>query len=221
MRFPGVTGHSEVMTLRLLLKNLAWSDLGVVVWICFCAALGLAIGDQVRQLDRFGTTIDQSARALDEVAAALEQLAGVPFVGDGIRDVADEIAATAQVMRQSASDTRSAAANLSVLLTLAVMVIPTAPVLALYVPYRVQQVRQNTNLLRSLRGNRGTAFTRNYLANRALSDLTYNTLRRIGPDPWGQVREGHVEELAAEELRQLGLGDEVGSLTERAKEDGH
>ena len=67
--------------------------------------------------------------------------AGLPFVGDEIQAIADQIAATVQRMRQSASDTRSSAGNLSVLLTLAVAVVPTAPVIAVYVPRRVRELR--------------------------------------------------------------------------------
>lgn len=200
------------MTARLILKSLTWSDLGVALWVGFCIALGVAIGNEVRHLDRYGTTIDQSAGALEETASALNLIAGVPFLGDEIRDIADEIAATALRMRSSGSDTREAAHNLSTLLALAVSIIPTAPVLALYLPYRAHQVTQTRELIRSLQRNRHAVFTRNYLANRALTDLPYDALQQLGQDPWGQVRQGRVDRLAAEELRRLGLEEELSTL---------
>jgi hypothetical protein len=200
------------MTARLILKNLAWSDLAIVLWIAFCIALGVAIGNEVRRLDRYGTTIDQSASALEETASALDLIAGLPFIGSEIGEIADEIATTAARVRESAADTRSASRNLSILLALAVSIIPTAPLLAVYLPYRAQQVKQNTDLIQNLRRNRGAAFTRNFLANRALNEMTYDALLRMGQDPWAQVRQGRVDRLAAEELRRLGLDEEVAAL---------
>ena len=210
----------ELMTVRLLIRNLAWSDLGVALWVGLCVALGIVIGNQVRHLDRYGTTIDQSADALDEVVSALDIVAGLPFIGGEVREIADVIEATAARMRTSGSDTREAARNLSTLLAVAVSIVPTAPVLAFYVPYRAQQIRRNTELIRSLLRNRHSVFTRNYLANRALSELPYGALQQMGLDPWGQVRQGRVERLAAEELRRLGLDEELAALRAADEEAG-
>ena len=209
MRYPRAATHPEAMTVRFVVRNLEWSDLGVALWVAFCIVLGIAIGNEVRQLDRYGLTIDQSANALDRTASALDEIAGLPFIGGDINDLAAEIAVTAQRMRTSAADTRSAAHDLSRLLTAAVTIIPTAPVLAVYLPHRVRQIKTNRELVRSVHRNRDAGFTQRYLAHRALLDLPYDELQQIGQDPWAQVREGRIDRLAAEELRRLGLDDDM------------
>jgi hypothetical protein len=163
----------------------------------------------VRQLESYGTTIDQSATALDETASALEIVAGVPLVGDRVSDVSQEISATAGEMRESADQTRSSARRLSVLLTLAIIILPTAPALAVYLPHRMAELRRNAELRRSVQRSHNSEFLKNYLANRALVELPYDALEEVGQDPWSQVRQGKVARLVASELRRLGLDEEI------------
>ena len=190
-------------------RYVTWSDLGILLWVAFCAVLALSIGEQVRRLDRYGTTIDQSADALDETASALQLVARAPLVGAAVGDVAAEISATAASMRESAAHTRSAAQDLSVLLTIAMIVLPTAPALAIYLPHRISEINRNRELLRSVQRSRNAEFLRNYLANRALIELPYDALQEMGQDPWSQVRQGKVRGLVLSELRKLGLEGEI------------
>lgn len=214
MRSLPAEPHSEFMTARFILKSLTLSDFALAAWVGFCILLSVLIGREVRELGRFGTTMDQTANALEEISSALEAIAEVPLVGGSVGEIAGELAATADRIRESASDTRSAADNLSVLLAIAVAIVPTAPVIALYVPYRTRQIRETSELLRSIHSSRnGAHFARNYLANRALNELTYDRLSRLGHDPWALVRQGNVDRLAREELKRLGLEEELPALS--------
>jgi hypothetical protein len=170
---------------------------------------GLAVGAEVRKLGRYGTTIDQSAEALRQTAEALRLIERLPLVGDTLRDVSEEILATSARMNESASHTRDAARRLSVFLTIAIIILPTAPALAIYLPQRIRELKTNRDLLRSVRGSRNSEFLRNYLANRALTDLSYEALEKVGQDPWTQVRQGQVHQLVASELRRLGLDGDI------------
>jgi hypothetical protein len=188
---------------------LRWSDVGIVAWVVFCVVLALAIGAEVRKLDRYGTTMDQSADALQQTASALHVVARIPLVGGTVGDVADDIDATASSIHESAGNTRSAAHNLSWLLTVAIIVLPTAPALAVYLPGRISELKTDRELLRSLKRARDAEFLKNYLANRALQDLPYETLERIAQDPWSEVRRGKTQELIESELRRLGLDKQI------------
>jgi hypothetical protein len=197
------------MVVRRALRYLCWTDLLLVLWVSFCIVVALAIGAEVRKLDRYGTTMDQSAEALRQTAEALRLIERLPLVGDSLRDVTGEILATSSRIEESATHTRESANRLSILLTVAIIVLPTAPALAIYLPQRIREFNMSRELLRSLRDSRNSEFLRNYLANRALTDLPYETLEKVGQDPWTQVRQGQVHQLVASELRRLGLDGEV------------
>jgi hypothetical protein len=188
---------------------LRWSDLGILAWLVFCVVLAVAIGTEVRKLDRYGTTMDQSANALEQTASALHLVGRVPLVGGTVGDVADDIDATANSIHESAANTRSAAHNLSWLLMAAIIILPTAPALAIYLPGRISELKTDRELLRTLKRAQDDEFLRNYLANRALQDLPYETLERIGRDPWGEVRQGKTQLLIESELRRLGLEKQI------------
>ena len=197
------------LVIRRALRYLSWADLFIVLWVSFCVVVALAIGAEVRKLDRYGTTMDQSAEALRQTAEALRLIERLPLVGNTLRDVSDEILATSSRIQESATQTRDGARRLSVLLTVAIIVLPTAPALAVYLPQRIREFNTSRDLLRSLRASRNSEFLRNYLANRALTDLPFEALERVGQDPWTQVRQGQVHQLVASELRRLGLDGEV------------
>ena len=105
-------------------RYFVWSDLLILLWVGFCVVVALAIGAEVRKFDRYGTTMDQSAQALQQTAQALQLIERLPLVGDTLSDVAKEILSTSSRIQESASHTREAARRLSVLLTIAIIVLP-------------------------------------------------------------------------------------------------
>ena len=93
--------------------------------------------------------------------------------------------------------------RLAVLLGIAIALIPTVPLLALYVPLRVSW-RRDRNVVRSAVARwDGEPDLESYLAHRALAHLRFDELRELGYDCTADSPSNAA--LAAAELRRLGL----------------
>jgi hypothetical protein len=85
--------------------------------------------------------------------------------------------------------------DLSVLLGLAVAVIPSLPLLVLYVPLRAARLREagDDPQLEEL------------LARRAVQNLPYHRLARVTRTPWRDLADGRYAALAAAEKQRVGI----------------
>lgn len=119
-----------------MLVHLRIADVVVVIWAALWIGMGVAVYHEVRGLHDISETLVQTGRAVDRTGKALQALDGVPFVGDRVRGYALEIRTAGTSAVKSGRSSRGHIDSLSVLLGLAVGLVPTVPVLALYVPLR-------------------------------------------------------------------------------------
>ena len=187
------------------LRELRITDALVVAWVVLAVILGVMLGKEVHRLGQYGDSLNRTANALDQSADGLEIISKVPLIGGKVGNVVDDLHATAVSIRESASRTQDAAYRMSYLLAIALAVLPTAPLLAFYVPHRVRQISDHLALRRAIYGRTDPAFSERYLAYRALRDLSFTELESLGADPWTEVRGGDLRELARAERRRLGL----------------
>ena len=97
-------------------------------------------------------------------------------------------ASTASSGRRSASSIHA----LSILIAIAVALLPSLPAFGFYVPARLERHREAPDV-------------EELLARRVIETLGYHRLRRLSPAPWAEVEAGPRAALAAAELRRLGL----------------
>ena len=185
--------------------ELNFADALVVAWVVLAIMLGVLLGEEVHRLGQYGTSLNHTADALDQSANGLDIVSKVPLIGGKVGSVVDDLHATAISIRESASRTQDAAVRLSYLLAIALAVLPTAPLLAFYVPHRVRQINDRLALRRAILGHADPAFADRYLAYRALRDLSFSELESLGTDPWMEARDGDLRKLARAERRRLGL----------------
>ncbi len=180
-------------------------DAALAIWVAAWIALGVAIGVNVGHLTALSDTVAQDGRAVETIGRSLHSLGSLPLIGGEISKDAEQVrqagASTASGGRRSASSIHA----LSVLLAIAVALLPSVPVFGFYVPARLERRREAAALRRALRDHGPDPDVEEFLARRAIEALGYHRLRRLSPAPWAEVEAGHRAALAAAELRRLGL----------------
>jgi hypothetical protein len=186
-------------------------DIALVLWVALWIGFAVAIAIDVHNLSSLSDTLSSSGRALGETGRALRQLDNVPFVGSRVGPIArriEEVAASAQA---SGDESRSSVERLSVLLGIAVALIPTIPILGLYLPLRRSATKDVRAVRRSLSRQQGDPLFDEFLARRAAQTLPFHVLQTVSQNPWRDIAEGRTGPLADLELRRLGLRRPGGS----------
>ncbi len=105
----------------------------VVVWVAAWIVLGIWVGYEVNNLRSLSDTVVKSGSAMKATGGALEGLSVIPFVGGDVSRVGRQVTATGVSVERSGRSSRSTVDRLAILLGIAVGLIPTVPVIALYV----------------------------------------------------------------------------------------
>lgn len=194
----GIVQTYRPETLRLV-------DGALALWVAFWLVVGGGTAVSVWQLSEVGSTLTQSGQALDTAGEGLQRLGDVPLVGDRTEQLGNEVRATAVEVAERGQETRSNLRRLSILLGLAVALIPSAPVVAFYVPRRLARRRAARDVARRLRTRPGDPALDRYLAAQALTTLPLSRLLQYADDPCGELTDGRARALADAELEHLGL----------------
>ena len=179
-------------------------DALLAFWCVFWVVVGVLTGRAVWRLTELGDTLERSGVAIDEAGQALEGLGELPVVGDTTGEVGGEVRARAQDVVASARQARDDVQRLAFLLGGAVALLPTAPLLAVYLPGRLRFGRDVADVRRAAASEPAEAVDA-WLAHRALVHLPLEALRRATPTPLADAREGRYADLAGAELARLGL----------------
>ena len=178
---------------------------GVGAWVVLWIAAGIVTGVQIRRLTTLSESVVESGKALDTAGAALQDLSRLPLIGERTKQLGDEVRRTAGEVQTAGASSRVTVRWVSVLLAGALILMPTIPVLALYAPSAMQRRRERRAVDRALRESVRSPWLEQFLAQRALLNLPYDTLREVSADPWGDVERGMFRRLANAELTRLGL----------------
>lgn len=152
-------------------RTVLMADLAVAAWAIVWIVLGVVVAREVRQLDDLSDTVVTAGQALDqtgdglrgtsdslrEIHRALQVLESLPVVGreieenlEGAADTLDGIAAeveeTARSAQASGRVSKESTADLSVILGLAVALVPTLTLFAAYAPFRSLRLRRALGL---------------------------------------------------------------------------
>jgi hypothetical protein len=157
------------------------------------------------QLSGLGSTLTQSGQALDTAGEGLQRLGDVPLVGDRTEQLGNEVRTAAVEVTRSGQETRRSLRQLSILLGVSVALIPSAPVLGLYLPRRLARRRAAREVRHLLRTRPGDPALDRYLAAQALATLPLSRLLQYADDPCGELSDGRARALADAELEHLGL----------------
>ncbi len=179
--------------------------LALVAWVLFWIAVGGGTAVQVANLARLSDTLTESAQALDAAGRALQAVGRAPVIGDAPERLGNEVREAAREIEASGASSRRTIRRLSVLLGLSVVLLPISTVAGWYLPPRISLARQRREIERALAGGQGGRSLERFLAHRAVQNLPFEALRRLSPDPWGDLEHGTYRRLANAELARLGL----------------
>ena len=163
--------------------------------------MGIAVANEVRGLAELSTTVGNVGRAMTSVA---ETIRALPLIGDRLAGPAGDVRGAGNDAVASAHTARGNARSVGALLGVSIALIPSLPVLILYVPGRVAAARERRALGRAVSGGI-EPWLEEVLARRALVHLPYRRLHQISEDPVEDLRHGHHGRLAAAELQWFGV----------------
>jgi hypothetical protein len=181
-------------------------DLAVLLWAVGWVVLALFVAREVRDLRQLSDTVVVAGAAVEDTGDAVDSLATVPLVGERVGKVADEVRAAGRSAQASGRESRASIDDLSVLLALAIGLVPTLPLLALYAPLRIAWSRDSRAMRRALAAREPDPVLLELLARRALLTRSYAEIRAVTGEPFRDLDEGRFRPLAELELRRLGLG---------------
>jgi hypothetical protein len=176
-------------------------DLALLLWTATWIWMGVAVAQEVRGIGDVSDTLSRVGAAVTRAGTAIGEL---PLIGGEVAEPADAIAEAGREATLSARGARESADRVSLLLGLSIALIPSSPVLLLYVPRRISLHREQVALRRAIAGGR-TPELDELLAERAVVHLPYRRLRRVSSDPRGDLRQGRHRALADAELQWFGV----------------
>lgn len=125
-------------------------------------------------------------------------------MGEGARQFADDVTAAAGDVRAGAVAARDGLRAVAVGVGVTIALLGLLPVGVLWVPLRLARRRELRGLRRMLSGPADPMLVE-HLARVALRRVPYGELRRVSVDPWRDLVRGRHGDLAAAELRRLGV----------------
>jgi hypothetical protein len=212
-----VTDHARAevpmrMQAGLLLGSRATRvlDIALVLWVAAWIAIGVLAGNELRDLRSLSDTVVGAGTALDQTGRALETIGQVPLVGEGPAELGQRVRESAAEVRTAGRSSSRSIGNLSLLLGLAIAVIPAMPVLGFYLPLRLRRAREAEAVARHLADRGLDPGLEELLARRAIHWLPYHVLQAVSTDPVKDLQAGRFDRLARAELRRLGLDAPAG-----------
>jgi hypothetical protein len=190
-------------------RTLRRCDLAAAVYMLLSLAVGAAAGWQIWSLAELHRSLLEAADALALTSRAVGLVGEVPVVGDGADQLAGSITDTAVQLRTNALTVQTQVHALAVVVAVAIALLPTVPLVALYLPLRVARAREVAGLKRKLAGPVDPMLVE-HLAHAALTRVPYSELRHVSGRPWQDVEQGRHRPLAAAELKRLGLRPPAG-----------
>jgi len=179
-------------------------DVLLAAWVVVWVVAGVAVAREVRGLAQYSESARRAGLATERAGTLLETLSGLPIVGEQLREPAAAVREAGASTVEAAERGRERAESAATLLGVAIAVIPSLPLLLLYLPARALLERDRRMLRDALRAGPNAALDE-LLATRAVARLPYRRLRAVSADPTADLAEGRHARLAEAELERLGL----------------
>jgi hypothetical protein len=160
-------------------RRRVFADALVATWVVVWALAGWTAG---RALDRVSEVTHSAEGAGAAVVRTGESIrdVDVPVVGTVFKDAGDQVIDAGRAAQAQARDSGSSVRKASILLGLAVFLVPTLPLLFSYGPARMHRSRETHALRALLRDHADDPALDQILAVRAVAHLPYHRLRALG-----------------------------------------
>jgi hypothetical protein len=175
-------------------------DVALALWAAIWIALAIAVVQNTRDVAQLGGTVSQTGAAVSDVGGVIDSIPLVPSDVSGASESVQQAGASAEV---SGNDGEDAANRLGIYLGIAIAVIPSVPLIGLYLPIRFSRIREARFARRSLVMFGHDARFQEFLARRAVENLPYEEIMAVSEQPWEDMKQGRFRALAAAELDRL------------------
>lgn len=183
-------------------------DLLVLLWALLWIVVGTSVAADVRELNALSTSLSTAGQAVNDSGQALGAIE-IPLIGGALDSSAQQIQDAGRSVIEGGRSSGEAIDRLSLVLGLGVAILPLLPVLVYYLPPRLGRAIEIRSAKRVLSAGAGDPLLERFLAHRAAHQLSYRELGRVSRSPWQDLEEGRYSELAAAELRRVGVAPDV------------
>jgi len=180
-------------------------DAAAAAWVVLWVVLALLVGREVRDLRDLSDTVVTAGVAVEETGGLVRSLGSIPFVGGRVSDVADQVEQAGRDAQVSGRESRNSTEDLGFLLALCIGLIPTLPLLGLYLPLRWTWTHEARAVRRAFRRRPNDPRLTEFLARRAAANFSYDRLLSVSEQPYRDLDEGRYQALADLELARLGI----------------
>jgi hypothetical protein len=187
----------------LTARAMRWLNAGLAIWAAFWIGIAAYTAYEVSSLRTLSHTVVKAGAATESTGHALAAISHLPFVGGQIGQLAAQAIAAGASARSSGASTAATIDHLAILFGIAIALIPTFPLLALYLPLLRSWRRDRRAVRQAVARWDGEPGLEAFLAQRALAHMRFDELRELGYD--GTEGSAPNSDLAAAELRRLGL----------------
>lgn len=190
-------------------RRLLALDAALAAWAVVWLVVAIVIATEVRDLGELSDTVGAVGGAAESAGGALGLVGELPVIGGpvgGALDVpAEEIREAGALAQETAETSRKSVNALSVMLGLTIALLPTLPILAIYVPARRARAEEARIVRDAVNRTGNDPALQDFLARRAVHNLSLRALQREAEEPWRDLAAGRHDRLARAELRRLGL----------------
>ncbi|MFB6557632.1 hypothetical protein ACFCYH_01745 [Streptomyces sp. NPDC056400] len=183
------------------------ADLIAVVLIAVAVRFALAVHGAIMLLAEPGRRVESSGDSLaNELDNAGDAASNVPFVGDLLKKPLQSAADASSGIADAGQSLQDAVSQVATLTTLALIVVPVAVVLLLWLPARLRWIRRSVTMRRLLDAPGGA----DLLALRALTGRLGDLAALPAPpgglaDAWRRGDQQVIADLSEVALRRAGL----------------
>jgi hypothetical protein len=179
------------------------ADALVVLWVLVWAFAGYTAGRALDKVSEVTRSAESAGAAVVRTGESIRDV-DVPVAGAVFEDAGDAVIDAGHAAEAQARDSGSSVRKASILLGLAVWLVPSLPLLFSYGPTRFVRGRETRALRLLVLDHPDDTDLDRMLATRALAHLPYRRLRAMGA-PWADYGAGDYRALADAELAREGV----------------
>ncbi len=181
-------------------SRVAAPDLLVAAWAVLWVAVALAVVQNTRDVAKLGGTVSQTGSAVSQVGGLINDIPLLPSNVSGASGSVQAAGASAEV---NGTEGQDAANRLGIYLGIAIAILPSIPIIGLYLPIRITRVRERRVAQRALALHGHDPQFQEFLARRAIEKLDYEDVMAVSAHPWDDMKQGRFAALASAELHRL------------------
>ncbi len=149
-------------------SRVAAPDVLMVAWAVLWIALAIGVVQSTRDVAQLGGTVSQTGSAVSQVGGLINN---IPLIPGDVSGASSSVQAAGQSAEVNGAQGQDAADRLGIYLGIAIAIIPSVPIIGLYLPIRITRVRERRVAQRALALHGGDATYQEFLARRAVEKL--------------------------------------------------